>query len=515
MKATHITKVILLSIPLLCVGISCTDLDVKVHDKVTDFWRTDAEIAAGIAPAYSKLRLLTEPWSLYGLNEVSTDEIIVPNRITDWADGTLWEEMWKHTWRPDHYLIENAWANVYSTIATINRILDAVALLEPAPKDVALIEAELKTVRAYCYFLALDLFGNVPIVESNSTSQPVQKQRSEVFAYIENELKDNLAALATDVNPRTYGRATQWLAQTLLAKLYLNSEVYTGIARWSDCIVACSAILDANKYSLESDFFSNFKIKNEGSRENIFVIPFDRVAGLGYYYMQNLTLHYNSVETFGLQWPYNPSNGFCSTAEYYALFDANDVRRKMFLVGQQYKDQIESPVNVQYDRSGNLLIFDPVITTFVIQPPKTETAGARCVKWEINKESDLMSNDFVVFRLADIILMKAEAQFRNGDAAGALTTINQQVNGVSIRNRTGLSDFSANEMTLENLLAERARELSWEGHRRNDLIRFGHFTDARIPEKAVSESFRILYPIPRSVMENNKQLIQNPGYDGG
>jgi hypothetical protein len=108
--------------------------------------------------------------------------------------------------------------------------------------------------------------------------------------------------------------------------------------------------------------------------------------------------------------------------------------------------------------------------------------------------------------------MKAEAQFRNGDINGALTTINQKINGVSIRSRTGLPDFKATEMNLDGLLKERARELSWEGFRRNDLIRFGHFTDARIPEKTVSGNFRTLYPIPASVLAKNPYLVQNPGY---
>lgn len=123
-----------------------------------------------------------------------------------------------------------------------------------------------------------------------------------------------------------------------------------------------------------------------------------------------------------------------------------------------------------------------------------------------------MSNDFAVYRLADIILMKAEAQFRNGDAAGALLTINKQYSGVSIRSRAGLPDFSAAEMTPDGLLAERARELSWEGHSRNDMIRLGHFTDPRIPDKSKSEDFRILFPIPKAELDKNKYLQQNPGY---
>jgi hypothetical protein len=279
--------------------------------------------------------------------------------------------------------------------------------------------------------------------------------------------------------------------------------------------VACDAILSGGKYSLEPNFFNNFQVANEGSKENIFVIPFDGNAGLGDFWIQLASLHYNSNKTFGLKGTFGVGgfNGHCTTAEYYNLFNPNDNRRKMFIVGQQYENQIVDAAHLQYDRLGNPLFFDPVITSFKIQPPKIETAGARCGKWEFNKEETFtMSNDFAVFRLADIILMKAEAQFRNGDVPGALTTINQKINGVSIRSRAGLPDFSASEMNLDGLLKERAFEFSWEGWRRNDMIRFGHFTDARIPEKAISGNFRNLYPIPQAELDKNPYLKQNPGY---
>ena len=123
-----------------------------------------------------------------------------------------------------------------------------------------------------------------------------------------------------------------------------------------------------------------------------------------------------------------------------------------------------------------------------------------------------MTNDFAVIRLADIILMKAEAQFRNGNIDDALATINQKVDDVSIRSRANMPDFALSEMNPDGLLAERARELSWEGWRRNDMIRLGHFTDARIPEKAVSADYRKLYPIPQAELDKNPYLKQNPGY---
>jgi hypothetical protein len=451
---------------------------------------------------------------MYNLNEVSTDEVIVPTRGADWYDNGTWEKMWKHTWVPDLYFFEDGWQFIYGGIARVNTILQAVDQIDPKPTDLVSIKAELKLVRAFYYYLGIDLFGNIPIVENNNVpiSQLGNKSRKEVFDYIEKEIKNVLADITGEVNSRTYGRATKWFAQAILAKLYLNAIVYTGTARWADCIAACEAILNSNKYSLEPNFFDNFLIANEGSKENIFVIPFDRIAGLNYFWLQIGTLHYQSNVTFGLE--AGGVNGHCSTAEYYNLFDANDVRRKMFVVGQQYINQIKDSAHMQYESDVNIpLNFDPVITTFSIPLPQARVAGARCAKWEFNKQGwGNMSNDFAVFRLADIILMKAEAQFRNGDAASALTTINQKINGVSTRSRTGLADFTTSEMNLDGLLKERARELSWEGWRRNDMIRFGHFTDARIPEKSVSASYRNLYPIPQAELDKNPYLKQNPGY---
>ena len=507
-----------------CIVLSCTDLEVPVYDKLATFWDTPEEVAAGVALPYVGLRSLVMP--VYELNETTTDEVIVPTRGGDWYDGGVWEQMWKHTWTSDHGIVTGGWQFIYgnadhSGIAPINLILENLSKIDPAlaeKVDRPTLEAQLKTIRAFYYYQGLDLFGNIPIVENNNTplSEIVNRPRGEVFEYVEKELLDNLSLLPTEVSAVTYGRPTRWFTEAILAKLYLNAQVYTGTARWSDCIDACDAILSSNKYALEENFFFNFSINNEASKENIFVIPFDWDEGLNFFLIELYSLHYNSGETFGVL--VGGVNGFCSTSEYLDLFDANDIRKKMFLTGQQYLnsqqyvDPVPDPANIQYDSEVGLpLIFDPEIKTFSSNDPEFKMAGARCVKWELNFLPP-MSNDFAVFRLADIILMKAEAQLRNGDAAGALATINQKINDVSIRSRAGLPDFTSHELTLDNLLKERARELSWEGHRRNDLIRFGYFTDARVPEKLESEQFRILYPIPQPELDKNPYLVQNPGY---
>lgn len=511
MKIKIDTTIFLFFILVAVLSFSCTKLDTKIYDSATNFWQTPDEIAAGVAPAYTWLRGYTG--SIYNLNELSTDEIIAPIRDGEGSSVVEREQMWKQTWDPYNFFVSDGWQFVYGGTARVNSILQVVNELNPEPADVNTIRAELKTVRAFYHFLALDLYGNVPIYDSSYTDLSKIKTftRSEVFSFIEKELINNLQYLPQEVNSKTYGRATQWLAQALLAKLYLNAEVYTGVAKWVECIAACDAILKSNKYFLEPDFFENFKITNDRSRENIFVIPYDWEADLKLFEIQRLTLHPNSDRTFGLT--AGGINRFCSTAEYYDLFEPGDKRREMFLVGQQYVNQIPDPDNVQFDNSGHPLYFDPVITTFRLQYPTIETAGARCVKWELNKEGNGdMSNDFALFRLADIILMKAEAQLMSGNTAGALTTVNQQIDGISIRSRANLPNFTAAEITTQRLLKERACEFSWEGWRRNDMIRLGHYLDARIPEKEMSDEFRKLFPIPQNELDKNPYLKQNEGY---
>jgi hypothetical protein len=522
MKRTENILAFLVVTGILFAGLSCTKTQVPVYDEVNNFYRTPQEIDAAIGSVYASLRNLGPGFTpIYELNEVCTDEIIVPNRITNYADDATWEQMWKQDWDATHPFIEGAWQNIFSAISNINTVLNSIDSLQPAPSGIAYMHAELRTIRAFYYYEAMDLFGNVPLYENNhvTLSSLVNKPRADVFAYIENELKASMPDLTSEVSTATYGYATRWLAFSILAKLYLNAEVYTGSNRWADCVSVCDSILQSNLFSLEENFFNNFQIENQNSKETVFAIPFDVVGGLGGFLIQYATLHYLSFLTFDLE--AGGSNGFCSVQAYLDNFSPNDYRLKMFLTGQQYigETQYVTPVpdsaNMQYGAFFPFapLIFNPVITSFVVQQPETEGAGARCAKWQFNPQTQGdMSNDYQLIRLADIILMKTEAQFNLGDNAGALKTINQKINVVSIRSRANMPDFTMAELTEDGILAERARELSWEGWRRNDMIRLGHFTDARVPEKIVTEDFRKLFPIPQAELQKNKYLVQNTGY---
>ena len=507
---------------ILCTILSCTKTEVPVYDQVSNLSRSPDEINASIGSVYAGLRNLGPGFSaIYELNELSTDEIIVPNRIYNYQDDKSWEFMWDQTWDATHPFMEAAWQNIFSAISNINFVIATIDSIRPAPAGIDYMNAELRTIRAFYYYEAIDLFGNVPLYENNSValSSLVNQPRSVVFDYIEKELKASLPNLTTEVSPATYGYATRWFAYAILAKLYLNAGVYTGSSRWADCISVCDSILLSNNFSLEGNFFDNFQIENQNSKETVFAIPFDVAGGLEAFLIQAATLHYNSNLTFGLE--AGGTNGFCSAQAYLDNFSLNDYRRKMFLTGQQYigetqyVDPVPDPANIVYTRDQPIvpLVFDPVITSFIVQEPETEGAGARCAKWEFNKQTQGdMSNDYQLFRLADIILMKMEAQVQLGDNTKALNTINQTYGSVSIRSRAKMPDFTMADLTGDSILAERARELSWEGWRRNDMIRLGHFTDARIPEKTATGDFRKLFPIPQVELQKNKFLQQNPGY---
>jgi starch-binding outer membrane protein, SusD/RagB family len=496
--------------------LACTNLETPVYDQVDRFWQTEDQIAAGIAPAYAWMRNLAPLGGafspgIYPLAELSTDALLIPTRGSDWSDGGVWEAMWKHTWTEFHPHILQGWEFVYTGIARINSIQKSLEELSARPANYSAIQAELLSLKAYYYFWAIDLFGQVPIVET--TDLPIdqirQSSRKDVFNHIESLLIKNSIALAKNVDPRTYGRMTYWANQFLRAKLYLNAEVYSGQPRWIDCIKACDEILNSKLYQLETDFFSNFKIENTGSKEIIWAIPFDFSGGLNYFWLQSATLHYFSSATFGIQ--EGGANGLCSSQAFYNLFQPMDIRKKGFLAGQQYINQEEKPSNLQYDSQNNLLFFDPILESFALKPPKAESAGVRVAKWEFNSIG-AMSNDFAIFRLADVILMKAEAEMKLGDKSKAEATLNQRFNAVSIRSRAGLNDIKISEINEDGILMERANELAWECWRRNDLIRLGHFTDARSPDKLVSENYRKLFPIPKSVLDRNKNFVQNPGY---
>ncbi len=528
---------------LVLVGMSaCTRLDEKVSSVVPsqNFWKTPAQIAAGVAPAYASLTQIPAG-EFQNLMEHSGDGQLAPARGADWLGAGQHIEMWTHTWHAETEAVVNTWPDLYSGISKINFILSIVNSLDPVPDNLASINAELKTVRALYYYWAMDLYGNVPLVIDYNTDPTTvtNSTRRQVYDFVEQELLANKGALTTTVDATTYGRATRYLAFTVLAELYINSQVYTGTPRWAEARAMCDSVIDAGKYSLMTNYFDNFSENNTNSTENIFVVPFDH-ANIGGNNIQTQTLHYDNQPNLGIAgggW-----NGYCSNAEFYSNFDTSsvynvrgqntyrtflDARSGQYLVGQQFREVYNYPPNVNVlvastddalklrdVGTGRLLSFYPNFTE-VNNPADTfRLAGIRNIKFFPNKgiQTD-MNNDFPLYRLADILLMRAECSMRNGDVSG---TDLGYVNQVRLRAYGGdvTKSWTMADLTLPNMLKERAKELAWEDHRRTDLIRFGTFGNARVPAKGVdpADGHLNIFPIPLAEHQANPNLVQNPGY---
>lgn len=501
------------SLMLLALGSinqSCTKLDQQVYSVVPaeNFWQTPDQIAAGIAPAYQAMTGIPNG-DVQQLNEVSSGEMIVPTRGNDWYDNGNWQALWTHAWKADLGPVNGAWSALFNGIGKANFTLNVVNSLATPPSDIDAINAELKVLRAYYYYIAMDMYGNVPLVTDFNTdpNSVTNSTREEVFNFIESELKENVPNLSENKDASTYGRMTKWGGYMLLAKLYLNAQVYTGTARWADCIDACNQVINSGKYSLSSDYFANFAVNNEGSSENIFVVPFDKI-NIGGNNWEMQTLHYQHNLTYNLTG--SPWNGFCATADFYNQFDDADGRKKMWLVGQQY-DAAGNPLK---DVQTNLpLIISPYVNELSNPADSFRRAGVRNVKYAPEAgTSGGQSNDMVIFRLADAYLMKAEAELRSGtNLSDALASVNV----VRERAYAGTShNWTIANLTLPNLLAERQREFTWEGWGRQDAIRFGTFGNARKPGKSADPGDKHLeiFPIPAPQIVSNPNLKQNAGY---
>lgn len=469
---------------------SCTDLTEPVYDSIPadQFLKTDAQIAAALGPAYGGLRGIT--WDWFNPSEASSDELIVPTRGGDWFDGGDWLAYSRHTWTPQHGPINGMWGFIFGNISQVNQLIPVVAANQKAVD-------ELRAVRAIYYFMAVDAFGNVPIVTDNKSSAAT-KTRAEVYAFIVSELT---AAIPNLTSGKSYSRMTQDAAKALLAKVYLNAGVYKGATEWQKAYdTADQVIKSSNGWSLSSSTLSNFVVQNQGSNENIFSIPFDsfKAGGMNFHMR---TLHYANQQTYGLG--NSPWNGFCTLADFYNSFESNDLRGAMWIKGQQYAS---SGAKLKDAKGADLaFVADWEKDQMTDADAVFQVAGIRSQKYEIQKNNPNgdQSNDYVFLRLADVILMRAEAAFRLGNTAQALTDIN------AIRTRSGVAALTA--VTADDILAERGRELAWEGWRRNDLIRFNKFSTAR-KFMAVTDKTRELFPIPQPRRDANPLLTQNPGY---
>jgi len=561
MKINKINRYLLPASLCLLATLSCTKLQTNVYSviPVTSYWQTPAEVAAGVAPAYSNINSLSQIGGDFAnMIEGVTDEMVVPTRGNDWGDAGHWNALWFHSYEPTNTNWDNGWKDVFGGISKCNLIITAVNGLSPAPSTLPSILAQVKTIRAYYYYQAMSIFGNVPIVTDTTTSStPATQSRKNVYNFIISDLTSSLPNLTSEVSSNTYGQVTKYFAFALLARLYLNQIVFTGTPgpvftagdntnAYTNAINYCDSVM-AGPYSLMTDYFDNFMPSNgPGSTENIFAFACDHINNKSNDW-ENSILHYQSYLAFGMSTGNNLWNGFCSQADFYNTFDTastysvsgsntlrsySDQRSGQWLIGQQfigtynyppYQNVIVAGPVANYVKdagTGANLAFNPNFTLFSDASPAGRLAGIRNIKYfpaaSSGQNGQDMDNDFVIFRLAEIYLIKAEAELRSGsNPADALALVNM------LRARAyGSSSHALATLDLPTLLAEKGREMAYEGVRRDDLIRYEvtdglkYFTGPRtVGSKAQDpDDHWMVFPIPALEITANANLQQNPGY---
>ena len=510
--------------------------------------------------------------SVHTFQEFSSDASMIPGRQGDWVDGGAWQNIFLHNFESSVSKYNDVWNNLYRVIGLANSSIDRLNKYLDEHPEYAEYVYELRALRAVYYYYVMDLFGQVPLVVSSqvSANEVAQSNRSDVFKFVTSELAECIPHLSDSKSQNEgeyYGRITKAVAYMCMAKCAINAPVYTiddttptsysafvgtdksGKATASEeqgktvsemgkninitldgktrnaweTAAYCADQIASLGYRLQPSYADNFIVANQNSVENIWTRPNDCVNYKIEDYNIVRTLHYNHGGAIGYQgW-----NGACSSKQQmlvYGYGTANpDPRLKLnFYTDKDYME--ETGKAVEDGATDKPLEYMPLAVkidfTAADDPHAMKCAGARMKKYEFDKSTTQQysfNNDLVIWRYADALLLKAEAEYRMGNKAEALTIVNEVRGRVAATPRT--------ELTLNDILDERMLELAWEGVRRQDQIRFCTFTEPTADRfKGVThnasagdynddtQGYTMVYPIPYAVLNLNKKLGQNPGY---
>ncbi len=514
MKRTMKFNFKLLACLMAMVAVSCTDLEIEGTDSVIDTtsaggtFQGVADVDAAVTDLYNSIYgQLGDQANFYALNEVSTDELLVPTRGTDWGDNGIWRTLHAHTWSPTHLYILSTWNQLNQNVFRATEIID------PASNASAVRKAEAHFLRAFSMYFVLDLWGIAPFrgVNDGADVDPAVLSAQEAYDLVISDLDAAIAGLPSFGPSAGTNKASVAAAKFLKAKAVLNSERYTGSAPNYQMVVDLVDDIAGEGFGLQAGYFDLFK--PDVDNETIWWLQ----SSVGNRMWNGL--HYNHI---GPDWTGGGWNGWTTLAEFYDKFegdpnsnnvgDGQEERRGWvpdatnsdasnygigygFLLGQQY-DINGNPLN---DRSGNPLSFTKELPAL---SGNNEVTGIRVIKY--HPVNGAFTGHQILFRYSDAHLMKAEAMMRMGGDATAAVNELRAIRGASLLGSVSESD----------LLDERGRELYIEYWRRNDLLRFNQYTadwEFKDPN-SVGDLNRRLYPIPVNALLSNPNLVQNPGY---
>lgn len=526
-----------LLIALLVFG--CHKIEVPVNTQLTPdiFPQNASQFIQASGPPYAALRG-NYALDYYFMQTFTTDEAILPARGGNWYDNRGYIDMHYHTWTKDHGGTGSVWNWLSTTIGTTNQAISILEANIPASTTTkAQNISELKMVRAIAYFMMMDMYGNVPIYTDYGDFTPkTNSPRAEVFKFIESEVNAALPNLSVETGVTTYGRATKWTAYALLAKMYINAEVYTGTPKLKECIDACDNIINSGKFAVEprASYLQMFYPNNGPQmKEFIFAIPYDPAAANlpgtnGFMYHARYDVPRSLRAKYNL--PFTPSAPQSTLPEFYAYFnDKNDIRNGQWLTGLQFMNDGVTPIRVTTTKKGYDQFYTGSdgsasytyqveltpeiklrqdVTTFDLGNDEIAwNMGYRNVKFypDATSTSRNQNNDKPFFRYSDIILMKAEAIARGGSSSVSAASLVNQIRA----NRTTSAALAT--VTLEDIYQERCREFAWESWHRNDMIRFGKY-EGSWGFKTDKDVNKRIFPIPTGALVLNPALKQNPGY---
>ncbi len=493
---------------------SCTDLEVEETDSAFEVgddgeFSGVSDVDGAINGLYGAIYgQIGNQADLYALNEVTSDELLVPTRGTDWGDNGLWRDLHAQTYSSIHPFVLAVWNNLNQNIFTATTIID------PLTTKTASQEADARFLRAWSMFWIADMYGQQPFRQPNEPPSvtPVVLTRAESVDFIIEDLEFAIQNLPTRGPSADNNRANKSAARYLLAKVLLNKNIYLDTSPDTADMTRVVTLVDAintDGFDLQSGYFDIFK--EETDNETIWFAQ----TGVGNRIWNGMHYFQNSPDNGGGGW-----NGWTTLAEFYDLFEGDpntnvsgsgqEERRGFvpdatnagpdnlgigygFLIGQQY-DTNGEPLT---DRPGNPLVFTKELPGLV---GNNEVTGIRTIKYHPVNGS--FTNHEIVFRYADAHLMKAEAILRgaSGDATAAVNELRL------IRGATPLGT-----VTEQDMLDERGRELYKEFWRRQDLIRFGKYNDPWGYKEASDPTVNV-FPIPATAILSNPNLTQNPGY---
>ena len=505
-------KILIVEFLVLIVFIlgSCTNLDEEIYGSLSpdNYYQTEEEALSSVAGVYQKVSDVVSIGAAWRPSVLGTDEFWVPARTNGgWYDGGIWIEYAQHDVTPTNELNRRAWVSIFGMIGAANAVIQS---LEESPNSDNLkgLIAETRGLRAFAYFYAMDFWGNVPIFTDarvDPNNLPSTDSRVNVYDFVVSEMQAAAQDLPSvkDVN-RTeyYPRFTKEAMYTALATVYLNAEVYSGTAHWSDVINMCDNVINTDAYSLEDHVVNCFLATNEENcTENISAFSIDPNKNAGNNQFMLYTNHSLDQKKYNLS--FGPADGYSTGVEAVNRYEDDDDRKSLIEYGPQYYLNGDPLLKDDNDPNSQLVLI----------PIQNIRAAGNDEGYHVLKYSPIgttwsgynADNDFVLNRYSDVLLMKAEALLRTSGATNALPLVNQ------VRARSNASDLTS--LTLQDIEDERAREFIWEGQRRRDMIRFGsYFSDTWAFKTTVTPAEKGLYPIPEEQLTSNPNLDQNPGY---